>query len=68
MRKKLAPATLERIVPSIEDGLPPVTRLRIFWMLAGPENVATSPDFRSNWEKLWNRLLPRVAPSAAVML
>jgi len=30
MKKKFAPEMSERIVPLIEEGLPPVTRLRIF--------------------------------------
>ena len=47
-----APAMLDRMVPSMEETLPPVTRVRMFWMLAGPENVATSPASRVNCAKL----------------
>ena len=66
--EKIRAVDVERIVPSIEEALPPVTRARMFWILAGPENVATSPALRLNCEKLWKRLFPTVRPMPAVML
>src|SRR5260221_11614360 len=67
IKKKLAPEMSERMVPLMDDGLPPVTRLKMFWILAGPVNVATSPDARLNCAKLWNRLFPCAAPIDSVM-
>ena len=42
----------EWIVPSIEEGLPLVTRARMLCTFEGPVNVADSELFRLNWLKL----------------
>ena len=61
MRKKLASgrgasgsarSKLTCSSPSIADTSPPVTRARIFFTLAGPEKIATSPAGMPNWLKL----------------
>ena len=51
-RKKFAPVIADRSRPSIEDGLPPVTRLRMLPIDAGPVKVALSEVRTLNWPKL----------------
>jgi hypothetical protein len=58
----LAPGIVDRRRPSIVDGLPPVTRLRILPTDAGPVKVTLWPIFTLNWPKLWNRFAPRIRP------
>ena len=40
------------IVPSIDEGLPLVTRARMFWTVFGPVKVADCELFKLNWLKL----------------
>jgi hypothetical protein len=49
--KKSASGIVERKVPSMSDGSPPVTREMMFLMAAGPLKVALSPVPMSNLEK-----------------
>ena len=49
-------------VPKISEGLPPVTRVRIFSIAAGLSKNASRPTSILNSPKLWNKLLPRIAP------
>jgi hypothetical protein len=56
---------VERIVPSMEDCAPPVTRPITLFTLGGPLKVAASPAFSPKRPKLWNRLPPTCRPSSA---
>jgi hypothetical protein len=51
-RYRLAPVISERSTPSMEDGCPPVTRLRIFAIVWGLVKVAVSPVPTLNRSKL----------------
>ena len=61
----------ESISPSMNDRVPPVTRLMTFSIEAGfgagPVKVAFWPVCKLNWPKLWKRLFPLVAPASAGM-
>jgi hypothetical protein len=60
IKKRLTLELDVAIEPSIKEGEPPVTRERIFLILAVLWKIATSPVLRLNCKKLWNRLLPTV--------
>jgi len=53
------------IVPSIDEGLPLVTRARMFWTVFGPVKVADCELFKLNWLKLWKRLVFSSFPTLA---
>jgi hypothetical protein len=56
---------VERIVPSMNDASPPVTRPMMLFTELGPLKVADSPVSMENWPKLWNRLPPTCWPRSA---
>ena len=74
LRKNKLAVPLARINPSILEILPPVTRVIMLSIVVALLKKASPPVGTENSEKLWNRLLPRVAPpsilsrSASILL